>query len=110
MAAITEMATDSNEVINDGGDGIEKGLMKTDSKPEAESDLKPKSKPEYDQMKKLVAMLKKLNPEAKEFFPSYKKNTNQSLSSDDFVIAKKPFGEDNKKDGINRRVHFLFCF
>ncbi|CAL9218847.1 unnamed protein product [Arabidopsis halleri] len=103
MAAITEMATDSNEVINDGRDGIEKSLMKTDSKPEAESDLKPKSKPEYDQMKKLVAMLKKLNPEAKEFVPSYKKNTNQSLSSDDFVIAKKPSGEDTKKDGINRR-------
>ncbi|KAG7600492.1 RNA recognition motif domain [Arabidopsis suecica] len=101
MAAITEMTTDSNGVINDGGDGIEKSLMKTDSKPEIESDLKPKSKPEYDQMKKLVAMFKKLNPEAKEFFPSYKKNTNQS--SDDFVIAKKPSGEDNKKDGVNRR-------
>ncbi|AEE32977.1 unnamed protein product [Arabidopsis thaliana] len=94
MAAITEMATDSNDVINDGGtgDGIEKS---TDSKPEIESDdLKPKSKPEYDQMKKLVAMFKKLNPEAKEFFPSYKRNTNQS---DDFVIAIKPSGEDNKK-------------
>jgi RNA recognition motif-containing protein len=100
MAAITEMATDSNDVINDGGtgDGIEKS---TDSKPEIESDdLKPKSKPEYDQMKKLVAMFKKLNPEAKEFFPSYKRNTNQS---DDFVIAIKPSGEDNKKVAINRR-------
>ncbi|KAG7649524.1 Ataxin-2 C-terminal [Arabidopsis thaliana x Arabidopsis arenosa] len=100
MAAITEMATDSNDVINDGGtgDGIEKS---TDSKPEIESDdLNPKSKPEYDQMKKLVAMFKKLNPEAKEFFPSYKRNTNQS---DDFVIAIKPSGEDNKKVAINRR-------
>ncbi|CAA0292495.1 unnamed protein product [Arabidopsis thaliana] len=100
MAAITEMATDSNDVINDGGtgDGIEKS---TDSKPEIESDdLKPKSKPEYDQMKKLVAMFKKLNPEAKEFFPSYKRNTNQS---DDFVIAIKPSGEDNKNVAINRR-------
>ncbi|EOA36927.1 hypothetical protein CARUB_v10009791mg [Capsella rubella] len=102
MAAITEMPTDSNEVItDDGGDGIEKSLM-ADSKRETESDLKHKSKPEYDQMKKLVAMLKKLNPQAKEFFPSYKKN----LSSEGFEVAKKPSGEDNnnnKKDGINRR-------
>ncbi|XP_010479939.1 PREDICTED: polyadenylate-binding protein-interacting protein 8-like isoform X1 [Camelina sativa] len=98
MAAITEMPTDPNKVINDGGDGIEK----TESKPETESDLKTKSsKPEYDQMKKLVAMFKKLNPQAKEFFPSYKKN----LSSDD---SKKPSAEDNnnnnnKKDGTHRR-------
>ncbi|KAL1203792.1 Polyadenylate-binding protein-interacting protein 8 [Cardamine amara subsp. amara] len=107
MAAITEIPTivDSvhDDVIDGGGDGIEK----TDSKPEIESDLKSKSEPEFDQMKKLVAMFKKLNPEAKEFFPSYKKNNNQSLSSDDFLIAKKTsaeeFNADNKKDGINRR-------
>lgn len=86
-------------------DGIEKSLVTTDSKPESESDLKPKSKPEpdVDQMKKLA-----LNPEAKEFFPSYKKKNNQSLSSEDFATAKKLSGEDlkadNKKDGNFRRV------
>lgn len=97
MSAITEMPTDSNDVIDDGSDGIET----TDSKPETESDLKPNSKPEYDHLKKLVAMFKELNPQAKEFFPSYKKN----LSSDDFV---KPSGDENKNDGINRRVHFFY--
>uniref|UniRef100_A0A1J3EZN0 Polyadenylate-binding protein-interacting protein 8 n=1 Tax=Noccaea caerulescens TaxID=107243 RepID=A0A1J3EZN0_NOCCA len=106
MAAITEIPTDVDSVHdNVVAGGIEKSLI-TDSKPEIESDLKPKSEPEFDQMKKLVAMFKKLNPEAKEFFPSYKKN-NQSLSSDDFVISKKPSGDeingDNKKDGFNRR-------
>lgn len=112
MAAITEIPTivDSvhDDVIDDGGNGAEK----TDSKPEIVSDLKPKSEPEFDQMKKLVAMFKKLNPAAKEFFPSYKKNNNQSLSSDDFVVAKKTsaeeFNADNNNNGINRRVHFCF--
>ncbi|VVB00314.1 unnamed protein product [Arabis nemorensis] len=102
---ITEIPTDHfDSVVDDvisggGGDGIEK----SDSKPEIESELKTKSdEPEIDQMKKLVDMFKKLNPEAKEFFPSYKKNNNQSL--DDFMVVKKPSGEDdNKKDAINRR-------
>ncbi|CAA7018532.1 unnamed protein product [Microthlaspi erraticum] len=106
MAAITEIPTDVDSVHDNViAGGIEKSLM-PDSKPEIESDLKPKSEPEFDQMKKLVAMFKKLNPEAKEFFPSYKKN-NHSLSSDEFVISKKPSAEefdgDNKKDGFNRR-------
>ncbi|KAF8051340.1 hypothetical protein N665_1743s0002 [Sinapis alba] len=89
-------------------DGIEKSVMMMDSKPESESDLnKPtsESKPEHevDQMKELAAMFKKLNPEAKEFVPSYKKN-NHSLSSDDFATAKKLSGEeDTKKDGNYRR-------
>lgn len=115
MATITEIPTDFDSVVDDvidgGGDGIEKSLT-TDSKPEIDSDLKTKSEPEFDQMKKLVAMFKKLNPEAKEFFPSHKKNNN--LSPDDFMIAKKPSGEefngDNKKDGINRRVTIIFWF
>ncbi|XP_048616673.1 polyadenylate-binding protein-interacting protein 8-like isoform X2 [Brassica napus] len=52
-------------------------------------------------MKKLA-----LNPEAKEFVPSYKKKkSNQSLSCDDFATAKKKQSgdEDNKKDGNFRR-------
>ncbi|XP_024006018.1 polyadenylate-binding protein-interacting protein 8 [Eutrema salsugineum] len=109
MATITEIPTDVDPVHeNVIGGGIEKSLM-TDSKPVSESDIKPE--PEFDQMKKLVAMFKKLNPEAKEFFPSYKKN-NHSLSSGDFAIAKKHSGEefygDNKKDGINRRRRTSF--
>ncbi|ESQ48523.1 hypothetical protein EUTSA_v10021108mg [Eutrema salsugineum] len=119
MAAITEMPTDviddAHEIsINsDGekitGDGIEKSSI-TGSK--TESELKPES--ELD-MQKLVAIFKKLNPLAKEFFPSYynpKKNIqtgkgNQFLSSDDFPTTKKQSGEefdpDGKKDDNNRK-------
>ncbi|KAH0852513.1 hypothetical protein HID58_093896 [Brassica napus] len=95
--------TDVDSVHDVVTDGIEKSLV-TDSKPESESDLKPKSEtkpePEVDQMKKLV-----LNPEAKEFVPSYKKKNNQSLSSEDFATAKKKLSgdEDNKKDANFRR-------
>ncbi|KAJ0242340.1 Polyadenylate-binding protein-interacting protein 8 [Hirschfeldia incana] len=100
-AMITETRTD--DVV---GEGIEKKslVVVTDStKPESES----KPKPESDQMKKLESLFKKLNPEAKEFIPSYMKktnNNNQSLSSDDFAITKKQSGgeEFNKKDGKRR--------
>ncbi|KAL0864240.1 hypothetical protein Bca101_043358 [Brassica carinata] len=104
MAEIhTDVDSVDDVVINGGCDGIEKSLV-TGSKPESESDLKPKSEtkpePDVDQTKKLA-----LNPEAKEFVPSYKKKNNQSLSSDDFATAKKKLSgeEDNKKDGIYRR-------
>ncbi|CAN8288080.1 unnamed protein product [Cochlearia groenlandica] len=72
MAAITETHGD---VISDG---IEKSLIK-ESKPESKPVLK--TEPGFDEMNKLVAMFKKLNPEAKEFIPSYKKKNNESLSS-----------------------------
>ncbi|WZY93161.1 hypothetical protein YC2023_065490 [Brassica napus] len=100
---MAEIHTDVDSVHDVVTDGIEKSLV-TDSKPESESDLKPKSEtkpePEVDQMKKLV-----LNPEAKEFVPSYKKKNNQSLSSEDFATAKKKLSgdEDNKKDANFRR-------
>lgn len=74
MAAITE------SVDSGVGEGIENSLVKPE---------------ESDQVKKL-------NPEAKEFIPSYKKmNNNQSLSSDDFAITKKHSGVEEfyKKDG-----------
>lgn len=119
MAAVTEMHTDVVEdvhEISDGekivGDGIDKSSI-TVSKPETESELKPES--EFD-MQKLVAMFKKLNPLAKEFFPSYynpKKNNqiqkgNQFLSADDFPTMKKQSGEefdpDVKKDDTTRKV------
>uniref|UniRef100_A0A1J3F676 Polyadenylate-binding protein-interacting protein 9 n=2 Tax=Noccaea caerulescens TaxID=107243 RepID=A0A1J3F676_NOCCA len=121
MAAITERPTDLVEDVHeisiniDGekitGDGIEKSSI-AGSKTETESELKPKS--EFD-MKKLVAMFKKLNPLAKEFFPSYhnpKKNNqigkgNQFLSADEFPTTKKQFGEefelDGKKDDNTRK-------
>ncbi|CDY58043.1 BnaC06g41880D [Brassica napus] len=94
---MAEVHTDVYSVVTDG---TEKSLV-TDSKPEPESGLKPKSEPDVDQMKKLA-----LNPEAKEFVPSYKKKkSNQSLSCDDFATAKKKQSgdEDNKKDGNFRR-------
>lgn len=122
MAAITEMPTDvvddvneisiNNDVEKNIDEGIEKSSI-TGSKPETKSELKPES--EFD-MKKLVAMFKKLNPLAKEFFPSYynpKKNnqigkTNQFLSADDFATNKKQSGEefdsDAKKDDNTRKV------
>ncbi|KAJ0264055.1 Polyadenylate-binding protein-interacting protein 9 [Hirschfeldia incana] len=98
------------EKIIDGK--TEKSSSITGLEPETESELKPES--ELD-MQKLVAMFKKLNPLAKEFFPSYypKKNGetakgNQVLSvDDDFPTAKKQSGEefdsDGKKDDINRK-------
>lgn len=62
MAAITE------SVDSGVGEGIENRLVKPE---------------ESDQVKKL-------NPEAKEFIPCYKKKiNNQSLSSGDFAITKK---------------------
>ncbi|KAF3542832.1 hypothetical protein DY000_02004216 [Brassica cretica] len=100
MAATTEMPTDVvNDVsINkDGEKGIDSGIENnssiTTSKPKTESDL---------DMQKLVAMFKKLNPLAKEFFPSYynpKKNNqtvkdNQLLSADDVAATKKQSGEE----------------
>nr|VDC64778.1 unnamed protein product [Brassica rapa] len=78
MAAITE------SVDSGVGEGIENSLVKPE---------------ESDQVKKL-------NPEAKEFIPSYKKkNNNQSLSSGDFAITKKQSGVEEfyKKDGSRRR-------
>ncbi|KFK38810.1 hypothetical protein AALP_AA3G163000 [Arabis alpina] len=116
MAEVTEMHTDVVVVvedvheISDGEkmirDGIEKSSI-TVIKPETEPELKPES--ELD-MKKLVAMFKKLNPLAKEFFPSYynPKKNNQILSADDdFPTMKKQSGEefdpDCKKDDSNRK-------
>ncbi|KAL0900108.1 hypothetical protein Bca101_084069 [Brassica carinata] len=122
MAAITEDPTtdvvvkdvheicidnDAEKIIDDN-----KTEMTSDLKQETEAELKPES--ELD-MQKLVAMFKKLNPLAKEFFPSYyspKKNGetakgNQVLSVDDFPTAKKQSGEefdsDGKKDDNNRK-------
>lgn len=123
MAAVTEMPTDvvvddvhEINVNSDGekinGEGIEKSSI-TGSKPDTESELKPKS--EFD-MQKLVAIFKKLNPLAKEFFPSYynPKKTNQVAkanqfpSTDDFATTKKQSGEefdpDAKKDDNTRKV------
>ncbi|CAF2101463.1 polyadenylate-binding protein-interacting protein 9-like [Brassica napus] len=121
MAAITENPTDvvvkdvheicikkdAEKIIDD------KTEKSTGLEPETESELKPES--ELD-MQKLVAMFKKLNPLAKEFFPSYyspKKNGettegNQLLSvDDDLPTAKKQSGEefdsDGKKDDNNRK-------
>ncbi|CAH8391862.1 unnamed protein product [Eruca vesicaria subsp. sativa] len=122
MAVITEnvhtekyidVAKDVHDICvkSDGentiGDGTEK-ISITVSK--EESELKPES--ELD-MQNLVAMFKKLNPLAKEFFPSYyntKKNNhtgkdNQILSVD---VAKKnqsgeEFDHDLKKDDNNRK-------
>ncbi|KAG2250879.1 hypothetical protein Bca4012_098330 [Brassica carinata] len=77
MAAITE------SVDSGVGEGIENRLVKPE---------------ESDQVKKL-------NPEAKEFIPCYKKKiNNQSLSSGDFAITKKHSGgeEFNKQDGRRR--------
>lgn len=92
---------DSEKIIND----------KTEmTSHETESELKPES--ELD-MQKLVAIFKKLNPLAKEFFPSYynpKKNgeTAKGDQFDDLTTAKKQsgeeFGSDGKKDDINRKV------
>ncbi|CAA0382417.1 unnamed protein product [Arabidopsis thaliana] len=115
MATVTEMPTDvvvvddvkevstkSEKIIDEG---IEKSSI-TDSKTETESRL---------DMHKLVAMFKKLNPLAKEFFPSYydpKKNNqvakaNQFLPADDFETTKKQSGEefdlDAKKDDNTRK-------
>ncbi|KAG7577237.1 RNA recognition motif domain [Arabidopsis thaliana x Arabidopsis arenosa] len=123
MATVTEMPTDVVVVddvngISTKSDGekiIDAGIEKssiTCSKTETESELKPKS--EFD-MQKLVAMFKKLNPLAKEFFPSYydpKKNhqvgkANQFLSADDFATTNKQSGEefdpDAKKDDNTRK-------
>ncbi|KAJ0250481.1 Polyadenylate-binding protein-interacting protein 8 [Hirschfeldia incana] len=99
---MAEIHTDVDSVvINGGGDGIEKSPV-SDSKPESESDIKPKSEtkpePDVDQMKKLA-----LNPEAKEFVPSYKKKSNQSLSSEDFATSKKLSGEEDIKKDANFR-------
>lgn len=127
MATVTEMPTDVVVVDDVNGistkrdgekiidEGIEKSSI-TCSKTETESELKPKS--EFD-MQKLVAMFKKLNPLAKEFFPSVydpKKNhqvgkANQFLSADDFATTNKQSGEefdpDAKKDDNTRKVKFL---
>ncbi|XP_009116858.1 polyadenylate-binding protein-interacting protein 9 [Brassica rapa] len=125
MAVITEnvhtekyidVAKDVHEICvkSDGektiGDGIEKIAITSSKK---ESQLKPES--ELD-MKNVVAMFKKLNPLAKEFFPSYHNNTkknnntgkdNQIMPADDLVAKKNQSGEefdhDLKKDDNNRK-------
>ncbi|EOA31011.1 hypothetical protein CARUB_v10014154mg [Capsella rubella] len=123
MAAVTEKPTtdvvvDDAHEINIKSDGekiISEGMEKT-SIIEAKIELKPKS--ELD-MQTLVAMFKKLNPLAKEFFPSYynpKKNNqvgkaNHFLSADDFVITKKQSGEEfdpdaKKDDNIRKRRNY----
>ena len=70
-----------------------------------------------EDMKNIVAMFKKLNPLAKEFFSSYYNNTkknnhtgkdNQIMPAGDFVAKKNQSGEefdhDLKKDDNNRKV------
>ncbi|KAF8049487.1 hypothetical protein N665_2200s0001 [Sinapis alba] len=121
MAAITEDPTtdvvvkDVHEIcINNDAEKIidDKTEMTSNLKQENESELKPESELE---MQKLVAMFKKLNPLAKEFFPSYyspNKNVeiakdNQFLSADDYPTAKKQSGEefdcDGKKDDNSQK-------
>ncbi|CAN8259369.1 unnamed protein product [Cochlearia groenlandica] len=77
---------------------VDEGIEKR-SKPETESELKPESEIVVE---KLVAMFKKLNPSAKEFYPSYHKTTknknNQFLSADDFPTEKKQSGEKRRNN------------
>ncbi|KAL0719470.1 hypothetical protein Bca4012_068794 [Brassica carinata] len=117
MAVITEKThtekhTDVHEICvkSDSemitGDGTEK-ISITGSKTESEL----KAEPELH-MQNLVAMFKKLNPLAKEFFPSYYNTNkigkdNQILSADDVGAKKNQSGEefdhDLKKDDNNRK-------
>ncbi|CAF1934683.1 hypothetical protein HID58_068230 [Brassica napus] len=115
MAAITEDPT-TDVVVKD----VHEICIKKDAETiiddktemtshETESELKPES--ELD-MQKLVAMFKKLNPLAKEFFPSYYRPTKKNGETtkgidDDLPTATKQSGEefdsDEKKDDNNRK-------
>lgn len=89
MAAVAEIPADAN---------------KMDSKPKAESEFS---------VQKLVDMFTKLNPLAKEFFPSsYSPNHDHGfqgfnqLSPTHFLVSTKPSADENFPN--NRRVG-LFC-
>jgi len=89
MAAVAEIPADAN---------------KMDSKPKAESEFS---------VQKLVDMFTKLNPLAKEFFPSsYSPNHDNrfqgfnQLSPTHFLVSTKPSADENFPN--NRRVG-LFC-
>ena len=96
MAAVAEISTDANN--------------KMDSKPKPESEFS---------VQKLVDMFTKLNPLAKEFFPSsyphnnsdhhrhhhhqgYNNDNNNQLSPINFLVNTKPSANDNFPN--NRRV------
>lgn len=90
MAAVAEIPADAN---------------KMDSKPKAESEFS---------VQKLVDMFTKLNPLAKEFFPSsYSPNHDHGfqgfnqLSPTQFLVSTKPSANENF---LNSRRVGLFCF
>ncbi|KAJ7981963.1 Polyadenylate-binding protein [Quillaja saponaria] len=77
----------------------------------ATKNLDTKSKPESEfNVQKLVDMFTKLNPLAKEFFPSYyhhdRHENNDQFAPNNFPVANKPSGNDNYPNNRRRRNNF----
>lgn len=104
MAAVAEIASEQTTANKTTSTTATNTTITTNNNEKSNNKLElPKSDSEFN-VQKLVDMFTKLNPLAKEFFPSY-----YHQNGDD---KKKNFANDNKhsaNDNFPRRVLHLLC-
>jgi len=102
MAAVAEITSEAAVASNN----TTTAANKNDNNNNLDSETKPTSESEFT-VQKLVDMFTKLNPLAKEFFPSsYSKNNPNELHFNNFAVPVKQSANDN----FPKRVLFFFFF
>jgi hypothetical protein len=102
MAAVAEIASEAAVASNN----TTTAANKNDNNNNLDSETKPTSESEFT-VQKLVDMFTKLNPLAKEFFPSsYSKNNPNELHFNNFAVPVKQSANDNFP---KRVLFFFFC-
>jgi hypothetical protein len=100
MAAVAEITSEAAVASNN----TTTAANKNDNNNNLDSETKPASESEFT-VQKLVDMFTKLNPLAKEFFPSsYSKNNPNELHFNNFAVPVKQSANDN----FPKRVLFFF--
>jgi hypothetical protein len=102
MAAVAEITSEAAVASNN----TTAAANKNDNNNNLDSETKPTSESEFT-VQKLVDMFTKLNPLAKEFFPSsYSKNNPNELHFNNFAVPVKQSANDNFP---KRVLFFFFC-
>ena len=102
MAAVAEITSEAAVASNN----TTTAANKNDNNNNLDSETKPTSESEFT-VQKLVDMFTKLNPLAKEFFPSsYSKNNPNELHFNNFAVPVKQSANDNFP---KRVLFFFFC-
>jgi hypothetical protein len=102
MAAVAEITSEAAVASNN----TTTAANKNDNNNNLDSETKPASESEFT-VQKLVDMFTKLNPLAKEFFPSsYSKNNPNELHFNNFAVPVKQSANDNFP---KRVLFFFFC-